>query len=369
MSVYNQIATDVAMIAMNHVRLDQNGRYEETVNSRLQYALSVEANLDQTPMALTRDIVLSMFDEGCIAVVPVDTTEDPDITDSFDIKTLRVGKILEWYPQCVRVRLYNEETGQKEDIPLPKRFVAIIENPLYAVMNEHHSTLKRLIRKLNILDAIDEQSGSGKLDIIIQLPYTIRSDERRKQAEGRRKDMEVQLAGSKYGIAYADGSEKITQLNRPAENNLMKQIEYLTTQLFSQLGLTEDVFKGTASAEVMLNYYNRTVVPCLRAIRDEYRRKFLTKTARSQRQSIEYFKDAFAFVPADKLADMADKYTRNEIMSSNEIRSILGLKPSKEPQADKLQNKNLNAPPGQVLKKPSPDAQNQPEGEEIDEES
>ena len=360
MSVYNRIAMDVAAVAIQHVRLDQNGRYTETINSGLNYALTVEANLDQTAKAFMQDIVLSMFDEGCVAVVPVDTTINPKFSGSYDIQTLRTGKVLEWFPQDIRVRLYNEKRGVKEDITLPKKMVAVIENPLYAVMNEPNSTLKRLIRKLNILDAIDEQSGSGKLDLIIQLPYIIKSDKRKQQAEDRRKDIEVQLSGSKYGIAYTDGTEKITQLNRPTENNLMAQIEYLTGMLYSQLGITEDVFNGKADEPTMLNYNSRTVNPILSAIVDEFKRKFLTKTARSQNQSIMYFKDVFALVPAEKIADIADKFTRNEIITSNEMRSIIGFKPAKDPSADELRNKNLNAPepskdakvPGNEIKPP-----------------
>lgn len=343
MSVLNRMSLDVAAISIQHVRLDENGRYADTIPSGLNNILTSEANLDQTAKAFIQDIVLSMFDEGCVAVVPVDTTINPKLSGSFDILTMRTGKIIEWFPERVRIRLYNEKKGVKEDITLPKKTVAIIENPLYAIMNEPNSTLKRLIRKLNILDAIDEQSGSGKLDIIIQLPYIIKSDARKKQAEQRRQDIEVQLSGSKYGIAYTDGTEKITQLNRPTENNLMKQIEYLTSMLYSQLGITEDVFNGKADEPTMLNYNNRTVNPLVSAIVDEFKRKFLTKTARSQSQSIMAFKDAFSLIPADKMADVADKFTRNEIMSSNEIRSILGLKPSKDPGADELRNKNLNA--------------------------
>lgn len=343
MSVYNRISMDVSSISIQHVRLDQNGRYSETIKSGLNYALTVEANLDQTAKAFMQDVVLSLFDEGCIAVVPVDTTLNPELSGAYDIQTMRTGKILEWYPEHIRVRVYNEKTGIKQDLTLPKKMVAIIENPLYAVMNEPNSTLKRLIRKLNLLDAIDEQSGSGKLDLIIQLPYVIKSEARRKQAEDRRNDIEVQLSGSKYGIAYTDGTEKVTQLNRPAENNLMSQIEYLTSMLYSQLGISEDVFNGKADEAVMLNYNNKTVVPLINAITDEFKRKFLTKTARSQDQSIMYFRDVFSLVPAEQLADIADKFTRNEILSSNEVRGIIGFKPSSDPEADKLRNKNLNA--------------------------
>ena len=343
MAVYNRIAMDVSAVMIQHVRLDQNGRFEEVINSGLNYALTVEANIDQTASAFIHDLVLSMFDEGCVGVVPIDTTINPKISGSYDIQTVRTGKILDWYPQHVRVRVYNDKTGSKEDLALPKKMVGIIENPLYAVMNEPNSTLKRLIRKLNILDAIDEQSGSGKLDLIIQLPYVIKTPARKAQAEIRRKDIEDQLSGSKYGIAYTDGTEKVTQLNRPAENNLMNQIEYLTSMLYSQLGLTEDVFNGKADEATMLNYNSRTVYPILKAIIDELKRKFLTKTARSQNQSLMFFKDAFSLVPATELANIADKFTRNEILSSNEIRAIIGYKPSLDPKADELRNKNLNA--------------------------
>lgn len=342
MAVYNRIAMDVSAVMIQHVRLDQNGRFEEVINSGLNYALTVEANIDQTASAFIHDLVLSMFDEGCVGVVPIDTTINPKISGSYDIQTMRTGKILDWYPEHVRVRVYNDRTGSKEDLTLPKKTVGIIENPLYAVMNEPNSTLKRLIRKLNILDAIDEQSGSGKLDLIIQLPYVIKTPARKAQAEIRRKDIEDQLSGSKYGIAYTDGTEKVTQLNRPAENNLMNQIEYLTSMLYSQLGLTEDVFNGKADEATMLNYNSRTVYPILKAIIDELKRKFLTKTARSQNQSLMFFKDAFSLVPATELANIADKFTRNEILSSNEIRAMIGYKPSLDPKADELRNKNLN---------------------------
>lgn len=344
-AAYTKIALDVGAISIKHVRLDQNGRYLETIDSGLNYALTQEANVDQTHRVLLHDIVLSMFDEGCVAVVPVDTSLDPSVTGSYDIQTLRTAKILEWYPEHIRVRLYNEKTGLKQDVTVAKKFTAIVENPYYAVMNEPNSTLKRLIRKLNLLDGIDEQSGSGKLDLLIQLPYVIKTEARREQAEQRRRDIEFQLAGSKYGIAYTDGTERITQLNRPAENNLMKQIEYLTSMLYSQLGITEDVFTGKADEAAMLNYYNGPVYRILDAIIDEFKRKFLTKTARSQDQSIMYFKDAFSLVPAKELADIADKFTRNEILTSNEIRSIIGFKPSSDPGADELRNKNLNSPP------------------------
>lgn len=341
-SLYNRIAIDVSAVVMRHVRLSNDGIYESTIDSGLNSILSVEANIDQTSREFIQDIVLSMFDEGCIAVVPVDTTLDPRVSGSYDIQTMRTGKILEWYPSHVRVRLYNDKTGLKEDVTLPKNIVAIVENPFYSVMNQPNSTLKRLIRKLNILDAIDEQSGAGKLDLIIQLPYIIRSDARRAQAETRRRDIETQLSGSKYGIAYTDGTERVTQLNRPAENNLMTQIQYLTTMLYSQLGLTENVFNGTADEATMLNYYSRTIEPILMAMVDEFQRKFLTKTARSQRQAIMYFKDPFKLVTAEKLANVADSFTRNEILSSNEVRAIIGYKPSTDPKANELKNKNIN---------------------------
>lgn len=342
-SIYNRIALDVSAIRLQHVRLDQNGRYESGVNSGLNYILAYEANIDQTTKAFIQDIVMSMFDEGVVAVVPVDTKEDPEVTGAFDIQTMRTGRIVSWSPKHVRVRLYNDNTGTHEEITLPKKTVAIIENPFYAVMNEPNSTLKRLLRKLAILDAIDDQSGAGKLDIIIQLPYVIKSEARKKQAEDRRSDLETQLADSKYGIAYTDGTERITQLNRPAENNLMTQIQYLTSTLYSQLGLTEDVFNGTADEKTMLNYNNRTVSLLVNAIVDEFKRKFLTKTARTQNQSIMAFTDAFSLVPATELANIADKFTRNEILSSNEVRSLIGYKPSDDPRADELRNKNLNA--------------------------
>ena len=342
-SVYNRIAIDVSSISIQHVRLDQNGRYIDTVISGLNTCLTLEANLDQTGRAFIQDVVMSMFDEGCVALVPVDTTFNPLVSGTYDIQSIRVGKILEWYPAHVRLQVYNERVGRKEEIVLPKNIVAIVENPFYAIMNEPNSTLKRLIRKLNILDAIDEQSGSGKLDLIIQLPYVIKTPARREQAETRRKDIEMQLAGTKYGIAYTDGTEKVTQLNRPAENNLMTQITYLTSMLYSQLGFTESIFDGTAEEKTVLNYYNCTVEPILSAITDAMKRTYLTKTARSQGQSIIGFREPFKLVPVSQLANIADKFTRNEILSSNEIRAIIGYKPSKDPNAEELRNKNLNA--------------------------
>ena len=341
-SVYNRLALDVSSIAIKHVRLDENGRFKEEVDSGLQNCLNVEANIDQTGRAFLQDVVMSMLDEGCVAIVPVDTTIDPAKSGSYEINTMRTGKILEWYPAHVRVRVYNDRKGIHEELVLPKSSVAIIENPLYAVINEPNSTMQRLIRKLNLLDVVDEQTSSGKLDLIIQLPYVIKSEARRKQAEERRKDIEMQLSGSKYGIAYTDGTERITQLNRPAENNLMKQVEYLTSMLYSQLGLTQSIMDGSADDKTMLNYYNRTVEPILAAITDEIKRKFLTKTARSQRQTIMYFRDPFKLTPVVDLAEIADKFTRNEIMTSNEIRQIVGMKPADDPSADELRNKNLN---------------------------
>ena len=341
-SVYNRLALDVASIAIKHVRLDDNGRYIEEINSGLQNCLNVEANIDQTGRAFLQDVVMSMLDEGCVAIVPVDTTVNPAVSGSYEINTMRTGKILEWYPAHVRVRVYNDKKGIHEELTLPKSTIAIIENPLYAVINEPNSTMQRLIRKLNLLDVVDEQTSAGKLDLIIQLPYVIKSEARRKQAEERRKDIEMQLAGSKYGIAYTDGTERITQLNRPAENNLMKQVEYLTNMLYSQLGLTQSILEGSADEKTMLNYYNRTVEPIVSAIVDELKRKFLTKTARAQKQSIMFFRDPFKLVPVENIAEIADKFTRNEIMTSNEIRQIVGMMPSKDPGADELRNKNLN---------------------------
>ncbi len=342
-SVYNRIALDVAAITIQHVRLDDEGRFTSVMNTSLNDCLSLEANLDQTGRAFIQDIVQSMLDEGCVAIVPVDTDIDPD-EGSYKIETMRTGKILEWYPQHVKVRVYNEQTGKKEDVLVSKRTVAIVENPFYAVMNEPNSTMQRLIRKLNILDAIDEQSGSGKLNLIIQLPYVIKTEARRQQAEKRRKDIEEQLSGSKYGVAYTDGTEHVVQLNRPVDNNIMSQIEYLTSMLYSQLGLTQTIMDGSADDKTMLNYLTRTVEPILSAIVDEMKRKFLTKTARSQKQSILFFRDPFKLVPVSEIAEIADKMTRNEIMTSNEIRQKIGMTPSKDPNADKLRNSNLSAP-------------------------
>lgn len=343
-AIYNRIAMDVSAINIRHCRLDENGRYKEDIKSHLNECLNVEANVDQTGRALIQDIVLSMLDEGVVAVVPVDTTLNPKETASFDINSLRTGKILEWYPDRVKVRLYNELTGKKEEVILPKKMVAIIENPLYAIINEHNSTMQRLIRKLVLLDEVDEQSGAGKLDLIIQLPYVVKTPLRQEQAEKRRKDIEMQLAGSKYGIAYADATEKITQLNRPVENNLLKTIEYLTNMLYSQLGYHSTILDGTADEKTMLNYNNRTIEPIVAAIVNEMNRKFLTKTARSQGQIIKYFIDPFRLTSVSQLAEIADKFTRNEILSSNEIRQVIGFKPSEDPKADQLVNSNISQP-------------------------
>ncbi len=346
-SVYNRIALDAAAINIQHVQLDENDRFLSIVESGFNNCLTMEANIDQTARAFIQDVVMSMLDEGCVAIIPIDTSLNPEVTGSYDILTMRAGKIIEWHPQHVKARVYNEKTGNKEDILVPKGVAAIIENPLYAVINEPNSTMQRLIRKLNLLDAVDEQSSSGKLDLIIQLPYVIKSEARRQQAENRRREMEDQLAGSKYGIAYADGTERITQLNRPVENNLMKQIEYLTSMLYSQLGITQSILDGTADDKTMLNYYNRTIEPIISAIVDEMKRKFLTKTARSQKKSIMFFRDPFKLVPVAELAEIADKFTRNEIATSNEMRQAIGWKPSKDPSADELRNKNLSAPKGE----------------------
>ena len=341
-SIYNRIAIDASNITIQHARLDDEERFLSVVKSGLNNCLTLSANLDQTARAFIQDGVMSMLDEGCVALVPVDTTVNPEKTGSYDIESIRTGKILEWYPSHIKVRVYNEKKGKKEDIVISKNAVAIIENPLYAVINEPNSTMQRLIRELNLLDSIGEQSGSGKLDLIIQLPYTIKTQARKTQAEARTKDIEMQLSGSKYGIAYADAAEKITQLNRPVENNLMKQVEYLTSMLYSQLGITQSVMDGTADEKTMLNYYNRTIEPIISAFVDEMKRKFLTKTARSQNQSIVFFRDPFKLVPVNDLAEIADKMTRNEIMSSNEFRQVIGRKPSSDPRADELRNRNIS---------------------------
>ena len=350
-SVLNRIAMDITTLDIKHCKVDKEGRYLEDIDDGLNNCLTLESNIDQTSQALIQDIVLTMFDNGCVAVVPVDTNENPLKTNSYDIITLRAGKITQWYPASVKVLLYNDRTGKKEEILLPKSKISIIENPLYAVMNDTNSTLQRLIRKLNLLDGIDEQSSSGKLDLIIQLPYVIKSEARRNQANERRSEIERQLAGSKYGIAYTDGTEKITQLNRPVENNLMKQIEYLTSMLYSQLGITQEIMNGTANEETMINYYSRTIEPIVSAITLEMKRKFLTKTARTQGQTIMYFRDPFSLVPSEKLAELADKFTRNEILTSNEVRGIVGYKPSKDPKADQLINSNLNHSPDELSSK------------------
>ena len=342
-SVYNRIAMDVASISIKHCRTDKNGRYIEDIRSGLNECLTLEANIDQTGRSFIQDVVMSMFDEGAVAIVPVDTSFDPTKTNSYDVLSMRAGKILEWYPAHVKVEVYNDRTGKKENITLPKKSVAIIENPLYAVINEPNSTMQRLVRKLNILDAIDEQSGSGKLDLIIQLPYVIKTDARKEQAEKRRKDIEEQLKGP-YGIAYTDGTERITQLNRPVENNLMKQIEYLVNQLYSQIGMTPSVLDGTANEREMLNYNNRTIEPIVSAIADAMKRSFLSKTARTQGQTIMFFREPFKLVPVNDIAEIADKMARNEILSSNEIRQIIGFKPSDDPKADELRNSNITQP-------------------------
>jgi hypothetical protein len=343
-AVLTRIAMDAAAIDIKHCRLDKNGRYLEDVDSPLNDCFNLSANIDQTGRAFKLDIYLSLLDEGCIALVPIDTTDNPDDTNSYDINSMRVCRILDWYPQHVRVLAYNDRKGKKEELVMPKSQVAIIENPAYSVMNEPNSTMQRLKKKLSLLDATDEQSASGKLDLIIQLPYAVKSELKRQQVEERRKDIEDQLTNGKYGIAWADGTEKITQLNRPVENNLMKQIEYLTNLFYSQLGVTQSVMDGTADEKTMLNYNNRTIEPLVAAVVDEVKRKFLTKTARTKGQSISYFTDPFKLVPVDNIAEIADKFTRNEIMTSNEIRQIIGMKPSDDPKADQLINSNISQP-------------------------
>ena len=342
-SVINRIALDVAAIDIKHCRLDENDRFKETMDSSLNNCLTLEANIDQTSRAFIQDVVMSMLNEGCVAIVPVDTTRDPD-KGSYDIETMRTGKIVAWYPEHVKVSVYNDRIGRREEIIVSKKTTAIIENPLYAVMNEPNSTLQRLTRKLVLLDSVDEQSSSGKLDLIIQLPYIVKSEARRQQANERRNEIERQLSGSKYGIAYTDGTEKITQLNRPVENNLMKQVEYLTSMLYSQLNITQAILDGTADEKTMLNYNTRTIEPLAAVIVDEMKRKFLTKTARTQKQTIEFFRDPFKLVPANDIAEIADKFTRNEILTKNEFRQIIGFKPSNDPKADKLLNSNISQP-------------------------
>ena len=341
-SVYNRIALDVAAIGIKHCKIDENGRYLYDMKSGLNNCLNLSANQDQTGRAFIQDVVMSMLDEGCVAIVPTDTTLNPKETQSYDILSMRTGKIIQWRPRQVQIRLYNESTGKKEELWLPKESVAIVENPLYAVINEPNSTMQRLMRKLSLLDVTDEQTASGKLDLIIQLPYVVKTEARRQQAETRRKDIEMQLAGSKYGIAYTDSTERITQLNRSVENNLMKQVEYLTNLLYSQLGVTQAVLEGTADEQAMLNYYSRTIEPIVSAIVDEMKRKFLSKTARTQLQTITFFRDPFKLVPVNNIADIADKFTRNEILTSNELRQIIGMKPSKDPKADELRNSNIS---------------------------
>ena len=363
-SVYNRIALDVSSISIKHCKLDENGRYMSDINSGLNECLNLQANIDQTGRAFIQDVVMSMLDEGCVALVPVDTTFNPEVTGSYDIQSMRTGKIVEWYPEHVKVQVYNEKTGKKEDVTVPKSIVAIIENPLYAVINEPNSTMQRLVRKLSLMDVTDEQTASGKLDLIIQLPYVIKTEARRQQADQRRKDIEMQLAGSKYGIAYTDGTEHITQLNRSVENNLMKQVEYLTNMLYSQLGITQTILDGTADEQTMLNYYSRTIEPIISAITDEMKRKFLTKTARTQMQSIMFFRDPFKLVPVNNIAEIADKFTRNEIMTSNEIRQIVGLKPSKDPKADKLINSNISQPNEKVKEYTNKSTETNSEGDE-----
>lgn len=356
-SVYNRIAMDVAAVDILHVKTDEDGRFIDTVNSGLNNCLTLEANIDQTGRAFRQDIVQSMLDEGCVAIVPVDTDDEPEESGNFKIYTMRTGQIRDWYPEHVRVNLYKQDEGQRREVILPKAAVAIVENPLFAVVNEPNSTMQRLIRKLNLLDAIDEQASSGKLDLIIQLPYIIKTEARREQAEKRRQDIERQLSDGKYGIAYTDGTERITQLNRPVENNLMKQIEYLTSMLYSQLGITQSILDGSADDKTMLNYYSRTIEPILAAITDEMKRKFLTKTARSQKQTIMFFRDPFKLVPVSDIAEIADKFTRNEIMTGNEIRQKIGMKPSSDPSADELRNKNLSASAADIGKKQIPAAE------------
>lgn len=341
-AIYNRIALDVASLKFRHVRLDENERFKEEMSTGLNEVLKTEANLDQSGRAFVHDMVLSMIDEGVVAAVPVETTDDPEVSSSYDILQMRVGPIVKWYPQHVKVRLYNSVTGQRQEFTFRKRDVAILENPFYAVMNAPNSTLQRLIRKLRLLDVIDEQAGSGKLDLIIQLPYTIRSEARQQQAEVRRKSVEDQLAGNKLGIAYIDSTEKVIQLNRSVENNLLKQVEYLTSMLYSQLGFSQSILDGTADEQTMLNYQNKTVEPLASTITDEFKRKFLTKTARTQGQSVMFFTEPFRITPVSQIAEIADKFTRNEILTSNEIRQIIGIKPSDDPKADELRNSNLN---------------------------
>jgi hypothetical protein len=343
-SIYTRLGIDVAGIDIRHVRTDSDGRYLEDIASGLQDCLQVDPNIDQGPQQFLQDVAMTLFEKGVAAIVPVETDISPLETGGYDIKSLRVGEVVGWHPQHIRVSLYDDRVGERKEITLPKKLVAVVENPLYAVMNEPNSTLQRLTRKLGMMDSVDEQTSSGKLDMIIQLPYVIKSEARRQQAEQRRQDIEFQLKGSKYGIAYTDGTEKIQQLNRPVENNFLKQIEYLTAQLYAQLGLTEEVMNGTADEKAMLNYHNRTIKPIVRGISDEMKRKFLTRTARTQGQSIMFFRDPFALVPMEQVAEIADKFTRNEVLSANEIRQGIGFKPSKDPKADQLVNSNMPQP-------------------------
>lgn len=361
-SIFNRLALDVASVDIEHVRLDDEGRFKEVINSGLNSCLTLEANIDQTGRNFIQDVVMSMLDEGVVAIVPIETNLNPNNTGGYDITNMRTGKIKEWFPQHVKVNVYNENKGQREDIILSKKIVSIIENPFFAVINEPNSTMQRLMRKLVLLDVVDEQTGSGKLDLIIQLPYVVKSPQRKAQAEERRKDIEMQLAHSKYGVAYTDGTERITQLNRPVENNLLKQIEYLTSMLYSQLGLTTSIMDGTADEKTMANYYDRTIEPFLSAITEEMKRKFLTPTARTQKQSIAFFKDPFKLVPVTQIAEMADKLTRNEIMTSNEFRSVIGMKPSDDPSADELRNKNLSQPTDEMPMEGYPEEEYMDEG-------
>ena len=361
-SIYTRIAIDFASVSIRHVKLDDDERFQSVVNSGLNDCLKVEANLDQAGRMFRQDIVLSLFEKGVIAIVPVETSLNPNVTGGYDIRNLRVGEIVKWYPRHVRVNIYNEKTGRREEVTLEKSIVAIVENPLYLVMNEPNSTLQRLMRKLSLLDVVDEQSSSGKLDLIIQLPYVIRNEAKKAAAEQRRRDIEFQLKGSQYGIAYTDGTEKITQLNRPAENNLLKQVEYLTQMLYAQLGITEEILNGTADEVTMLNYYNRTIEPLLDAVVEEFRRKFLTKTARTQGQSVQYYRDPFKFVPVSQIAEISDKFTRNEIATSNEMRGAIGWRPHPDPKADELRNSNMPAPSepveSEVIQEKEGDSQN-----------
>lgn len=366
-AIYNRIAMDCADVNIEHCKVDENGNFLETIDSGLNYCLNTEANLDQTSNAFIQDLVMSLCDEGCVAVVPTDTTFNPKVTGSYDIKTMRVGKIKEWFPDRVRINLYNEQTGRKQDIILPKKVVAIIENPLYSVMNEPNSVLRRLIRVLNHIDRTNDQNSSGKLDLLIQLPYTIRSDARKEQAENRRKSLEAQLTGTKYGIAYVDATEKVTQLNRPVENQLWQQATDLTSMLYNQLGLASTVFDGTADEQTMLNYYSRTINPILTAISKEMARKFLTKTARTQQQTIWFFRDPFKLVPVEKIANVADVFTRNEILSSNEIRALIGYKPSDDPRADELINSNINTAEEEQMSDNPEEEQGMPDEAELEE--